>query len=97
MQNQKIKNKQAEKAVRWKQEIGVNPTTARLRAKQLLDPDFDGDLADPNQSAEDFCSEHHKRLDDLTQSFDKVANSTNFQANAKQRKVLDLLETLVIQ
>ena len=76
----------------------MNPTTAQLRAKQLLDPDFDGDLADPNQSAEDSAAQASQQgLDDLTQSFDKVANSDLAQARQKQRKVLDLLETLVIQ
>ena len=86
--NQKILKQQAEKAViDGNTEAGVNPTTAQLRAKQLLDPDFDGDLADPNQSAEDSAAQASQQgLDDLTQSFDKVANSNLAQANAKTKK-----------
>ena len=86
--NQKKLDQQAEKAVvDGNIDAGVNPTTAQLRAKQLLDPDFDGDLADPNQSAEDSAAEASQQgLDDLTQSFDKVANSNLAQARAGTKK-----------
>lgn len=86
--NQKKLDQQAEKAVvDGNIDAGVNPTTAELRAKQLLDPDFDGNLADPNQSAEDSAAQASQQgLDDLTQTFDTVANSNLAQARSGTKK-----------
>lgn len=87
-ENQKKLDQEAEKAVvDGNIAAGVNPTTAQLRAKQLLDPDFDGDLADPNQSAEDSAAQAAQQgLDDLSDTFDTVANSKLAQARTGTRK-----------
>ena len=69
-----------------------------MRAKQLLDPDFDGNLADPNQSEEDAAAQAAQQgVDDLNQNFEDLANSDLKEQTPKQKKVLDLLETSVIQ
>ena len=59
----------------------------RLRANELLDPDFDGNLADPNQSAEDAAAQAAQQgVDDLNQNFENLANSDLAQANSKTKK-----------
>ena len=68
-----------------------------MRAKQLLDPDFESNLADPNQSEEDAAAQAAQQgVDDLDQNFEDLANS-DVSETPKQKKVLDLLETSVIQ
>ena len=87
-ENQKKLDQEAEKAVvDGNIDAGVDPTTAQLRAKQLLDPNFNGNLADPNQSADDSAAQASQQgLDDLTKTFNTVANSGLAQARAKTKK-----------
>ncbi len=66
---------------------GVGPINARLIAKQILDPNFDGNTADPNQSEEDAAAQAAQQgIGDLNSSFDDLANSDVAQANSKTRK-----------
>ena len=82
-----IKKQAEETVVQGNIDNGVNPTNARLRAKQLLDPDFDGNLADPNQSEEDAAAQAAQQgVDDLNQNFEDLANSDVAQANSKTKK-----------
>ena len=84
-----IKKQAEETVVQGNIDNGVNPTNARLRAKQLLDPDFDGNLADPNQSEEDAAAQAAQQgVDDLNQNFEDLANSDVAQANSKTKKGL---------
>ena len=82
-----IKKQAEETVVQGNIDNGVGPINARLRAKQLLDPNFNGDIANPNQSEEDAAAQAAQAgLDDLNSSFDDLANSDVAQANSKTRK-----------
>ena len=52
-----IKKQAEETVVQGNIDNGLGPINARLRAKQLLDPDFNDNLADPNQSEEDAAAQ----------------------------------------
>ena len=83
---QKELRKQAtETAVRAQEDLGVDPTTARFRSNQLIKT---GKMdIDPNASAEEAAAQASQQgLDELTQSFDKVANSDLAQARSGTKK-----------
>ena len=82
-----IKKQAEETVVQGNIDNGLGPINARLRAKQLLDPDFNDNLADPNQSEEDAAAQAAQQgIDDLNQNFEDLANSDVAQANSKTKK-----------
>jgi len=89
-QNQKELRQQIEKAVFDGQVNGdppVPPTTARLRTNQLLDPDFNGTIANPNQSEEESAAQAAAEgVEGLTEDFDEIINSDLAEAASGTRK-----------
>ena len=79
-----IKKQAEETAVQGNIDNGVDPINARLRAKQLLDPDFDGDLADPNQSADEATGQlSQESLADINEQNQALRDSVSARANTR--------------
>ena len=82
-----VKQQALETAIKGNEENGVGPINARLRANQLMDPDRTEAPADPNQSEEDAAAQASQQgIDDLSDTFDTLANSKLAQARTGTRK-----------
>lgn len=86
--NQKSLRQEIEKTVYdGNIEANVDPTTARLRTNQLLDPDNTTALTDPNQSEEDSAAQaSQKGLDKVNQEAEELINSEAAKARTNTRK-----------
>jgi len=86
--NQKGLRQQIEKTVyEGNVDNNVDPTTARLRTNQILDPDGTKAPADPNQSAEESAVQASQQgLDIVNKEAEELINSEVAQARTSTRK-----------
>ncbi len=86
--NQKQLDQQAKKTViDGNKSAGVDDTTAKLRAEQLMDPDRTTELADPNQSAEDSAAQAAEQgIDVVNKEAEALINSAAAEARTNTRK-----------
>ena len=87
-ENQKKLDQQAEKAIiDGNKDAGVADATARLRAKELMDPDRTEPLTDPNQSEEDSAAQLSQQgIDEANDAYTSLQNSDIAKANANTKK-----------
>ena len=87
-ENQKKLDQQAEKAIiDGNKDAGVDDATARLRAKELMDPDRTEPLTDPNQSEEDSAAQLSQQgIDEANDAYTSLQNSDIAKANANTKK-----------
>ena len=85
---QKILDQQAkETAIRAQKKLGVDDATARLRTKELMDPDRTEPLTDPNQSGEDSAAQLSEQgIDEANDAYTSLKNSDVAKANANTKK-----------
>ena len=87
-EGQKILDQQAQAtAIRSQKKNGVDDATAKLRTKEIFDPDRTEPLTDPNQSGEESAAQLSEQdVDETNDAFTALQNSDVAKANANTKK-----------